>query len=77
MYRLLHLVAPTNPDNCIMRSELFRELGLFDDCLRELEGITVYNDRYYNIDVRYSKIIKRLALKKWRMVSIITNTSTF
>lgn len=77
MYRLLHLVAPTNPDNCIMRSELFRELGLFDDCLRELEGITVYDNKCYNTDVGYSKIIKRLALKKWRMVSVITNTTNF
>ena len=62
---LLHLLDTNDPDTSIMRAEILRELGEFDECLRVLDQ--AFNDRYLQV----VDIIRRLAKSGNRQVAAI------
>lgn len=70
MIRLLELVAPDDPNNLLLRAELYRELGYFKDCIKELDGIEALN--HCNVDqVRFAERIRELALEKQRKIALV------
>jgi hypothetical protein len=65
LLRLLQLLDANNPDESIMKAEIFRELGHFDECLKQLDQ---------PVDDKYRMIvdtIKKLATCKKRQVVTI------
>lgn len=65
LLRLLQLLNPKNPDEAITRAEILRELGEFDECLKQLQQ--PYGDGYLPV----TDAIKKLANRKNRRVGII------
>lgn len=65
LLRLLQLLDTNDPHDSIMKAEILRELGQFDECLKQLDQ--PFDDRYLpTID-----IIKKLATCKKRQVGTI------
>lgn len=65
LLRLLQLLDMNNPNESIMKAEILRELGHFDECLKQLDQ--PFDDKYLpTIDA-----IKKLANDKKRRVDVI------
>ena len=63
--RLLHLLDTNNQHSLVMKAEILRELGQFDECLRAINQVS---------DNRYSKVvnvIKKLAKSSTRQVGLV------
>ena len=65
LLRLLQLLSTNDPDESITRAEVLRELGQFDNCLKQLDQ--PFEERY----LAAVDTIKRLAMCKKRMVGTI------
>jgi len=65
MERLLEILDPEDTDEALTMAELHRELGRFDDCVRQL-------DRPFDEDLRHAAdAIRRLAEKRVRRVAVL------
>jgi len=62
---LLQLLDTIDPRDSIMKAEILRELGQFDECLKQLAE--PFNERY----VRAVDTIRELARDKKRNVALI------
>jgi len=63
--RLLHLLDTNNQHSLVMKADIFRELGQFNECLRTINQVS---------DNRYSKVvnvIKKLAKSSTRQVGLV------
>jgi hypothetical protein len=69
LLKLLQLLNEDNPETSIMKAEVFRELGQFDECLKQLDQ--PFDSRYLSA----VNAIKELANCKKRHVEIIEEPS--